>query len=127
MKYEFDFDKLRKMYEEDPEAWEEYRKAAIEDSISLLPEEHQLRARQFQFQIDAKMRKIVDPKVRAAKANTMMIDSLLELNEKLNELIGKKPAVPAKPKSKPVLVQTAQVADIAQFRKNRQENIDKEN
>lgn len=74
------FDKLSRLFQDDPEAFEEYRLKVIEECISKLPEERQQRARGLQFRINNEMRKIKNPLARAARMNSMMIESLMELD-----------------------------------------------
>jgi len=84
------FDKLSKLFQDDPEAFEEYRKGVIEEFINKLPEDRQQRARGLQFRIDNEMRKIHDPLARAARMNSMMIESLMELEGLFKVVLGDK-------------------------------------
>lgn len=74
------FEKLAKLFQEDPEEFEKYRLMVIEECISKMRPESQERARRLQFRIDGEMRKIKNPLARAAKMNSMMIESLMELD-----------------------------------------------
>ncbi len=74
------FDRLSNLFLDDPKAFEEYRLKVIEECISKMRPESQQRARGLQFRIDNEMRKIKNPLVRAAKMNSMMIESLMELD-----------------------------------------------
>lgn len=74
------FEKLSKLFQDDPEEFERYRQMVIEECISKMRPESQQRARGLQFRIDNEMRKIKNPLARAAKMNSMMIESLMELD-----------------------------------------------
>jgi len=74
------FDRLSQLFLDDPVAFEEYRLNVIEECISKLPEERQQRARGLQFRIDNELRNIKNPLVRAARLNSMMIESLMKLD-----------------------------------------------
>lgn len=82
------FDKLSKLFQDDPEEFEKYRQMVIEEFIRKLPEERQQRARGLQFRIDNEMRKIKNPLARAAKMNSMMIESLMELDGLFKVALG---------------------------------------
>lgn len=74
------FEKLSKLFQDDPEEFEKYRLMVIEECISKMRPESQQRARGLQFRIDNEMRKIKNPLARAAKMNSMMIESLMKLD-----------------------------------------------
>jgi hypothetical protein len=82
------FEKLSKLFQDDPEEFEKYRQMVIEEFINNLPEERQQRARGLQFRIDNEMRKIKNPLARAAKMNSMMVDSLMELQGVFKVALG---------------------------------------
>jgi len=82
------FDKLAKLFQDDPEEFEKYRQMVIEEFINKLPEERQQRARGLQFRIDNEMRKIKNPLARAAKMNSMMVESLMELEGLFKVVLG---------------------------------------
>ncbi len=83
------FEYASKLFREDPVAFEEYRLKTIEECISKLPEKRQQRARGLQFRIDNEMRKIKNPLARAAKMNSLMIESLMKLNGLFDIATGK--------------------------------------
>lgn len=107
-----DFDELKRMAEEDPEAIERYRKQVIEDYISSLPEERQQRARQLQFKIDASTVNIKNQQVKADRIFCMMMESFNELNDVFQN------GAPSKEGPR----KTSEVADFAKIR---QEKLDK--
>ncbi len=84
------FEHASKLFQENPEAFEEYRLKTIEECISRLPAEKQQRARGLQFRIDNEMRKIKNPLVRATKMNSMMIESLIKLDGVFKVATGKR-------------------------------------
>lgn len=53
--------RLGELYREDPEAFEEMRRALIEQTIAGFPEEHRARAYGLQFRIDAELSLCKDP------------------------------------------------------------------
>lgn len=65
--------------------FERQKKQMIEDYISSLPEERQLKVRQEQWKIDNVMRKCKNPLVRAQKMYNLMMESFNELNDELQK------------------------------------------
>ncbi len=96
------FEKLSKLFQDDPEEFERYRQMVIEECISKMRPESQQRARGLQFRIDNEMRKIKNPLARAAKMNTMMIESLMEL-EGLFKVATGQAEIPEEPERADVL------------------------
>jgi len=78
-----DFDTLSRLAQEDPEAFEEYRRTTLEGYFSSLPEEQSRRARQLQWQIDGSLRKCKSPEARFNKMVEMFWESTLEFNDAL--------------------------------------------
>ena len=64
-----DFDFLSNLYKEDPKAFEEYRLEVLEELFNSLPEERQVKARQFQWRLESDLRNYKDP---IAKYNRMV-------------------------------------------------------
>jgi len=96
------FEKLSKLFQDDPEEFEKYRQMVIEEFINNLPEDRQQRARGLQFRIDNEMRKIKNPLARAAKMNSMMVDSLMELQGVFKVALGQA-EIPEEPERADVL------------------------
>jgi len=96
------FEKLSKLFQDDPEEFERYRQMVIEECISKMRPESQQRARGLQFRIDNEMRKIKNPLARAARMNTMMIESLMEL-EGIFKVATGQAEIPEEPESADVL------------------------
>lgn len=79
-----DFDTLSRLAQEDPDAFEEYRKATLEGYFSSLPEEQSTRARQLQWRLDGELLHIKDPLARMNHVMGKMFESVYELNDLLN-------------------------------------------
>ena len=82
------FDELKDLIEVDPDKAEEYRIAIIQDFIARLPEEKQERMRATQWRLDQELRRIKNPIARMNFIYGKMMDSFLELDEKLQEAVA---------------------------------------
>lgn len=79
-----DFDTLSRLAQEDPEAFEEYRKATLQSFFLSLPEEHRKRLEQLQWRLDGELLHIKDPLARMNHVMGKMFESVYELNDLLN-------------------------------------------
>jgi hypothetical protein len=75
-KTNLDFDHLLKLAEQDPIRFEDMRQAAIDDFISTLPEERQVRMRRLQWRIDQERRNRT-PLSACMKISSMMWDHMV--------------------------------------------------
>lgn len=78
---ELDFDALLKLYQTDPDAFEQYRQDKIEELIKSAPEEQQDRLRAMMWNIETRMRNMRDPMQRLNYAFSEMWDSFIKLNK----------------------------------------------
>lgn len=74
--HRFDFDYLTNLAQSDPSEFERLRLNAIEDYLSTLPEERQLRLRRLQWRIDQE-RRSHSPMGACIRLSKMMWDQLL--------------------------------------------------
>lgn len=81
---EFDFEAWAKLYQDNPEQFEQQRKQWIADAIEAAPTTKQQRLVGLQFQIDAVRRTCHNPYQSTIKISTMMMDMLAKLNEALH-------------------------------------------
>lgn len=79
-----DFDTLKHMAEQDPEALERLRQNMAEQVINSAPAAFQARLRGIQFQVDSQRRLAKNPMQSCIKISQMMHESFAELREKLN-------------------------------------------
>lgn len=90
-----DFDTLKKMAEQNPNALEELRQQFVNDLIDNAPPDLQRRLRGLQFQIDAQRRIHKTPMAACIKLSQMMYDSFSELRYLLNDVTGQGPQLPS--------------------------------
>ncbi len=86
----FDFDRLSKLYELDPEAFEQERLKIIEKEISKYPPEIQAKLRKYQWVLDMKRKKCKNPVEACFMFYNMLMDQVYGENgllENLMELI----------------------------------------
>ena len=79
-------DALSRLARSDPRSFETLRLELIESCIDDAPEPIQLRLRQLQFRIDSIRRRSRSPWGATVKINSLMWDSLLEMNDELQKL-----------------------------------------
>lgn len=102
-----DHDALTRLARSDPHSFETLRLELIESCIDDAPEPIRLRLRQLQFRIDGIRRRSRSPLGATVKINSLMWNSLLEMNDELQKLRpGNRP--PRRPEP------TRQAADSAQ-------------
>ncbi|GAB1256537.1 DUF3135 domain-containing protein [Aurantivibrio plasticivorans] len=81
-----DFDTLKNLAAEDPDALEALRQQHVDALISSAPAEHQRRLRGLQFQIDAQRQIHSQPMSACIKISQMMYESFTEMRYLLNEM-----------------------------------------
>lgn len=82
---ELSFDELKDLAVNDPQAFEAYRSAQIEATITSAPSHMQRRLRGLQFQVDAQRKIHSNPMGSCVKVYQMMQQSLAELDTLLNQ------------------------------------------
>lgn len=82
---EMSFDDWMKLYQENPELYEQRRKEAIEKIITSAPVEHQHRLRQTQWKLDA-IRQTHTPLGATVEMSKLMWESFDTLKYHLNDL-----------------------------------------
>jgi len=91
MSTNFDFDYLSKLYQTDPEKFEEFRKQEIDKIIESAPDKSKKRLQGLQFQIDAKREIHKNSSLGACIAiSKMMHESFENLRYHLNQAVNKK-------------------------------------
>ena len=89
-----DFDTLKAMAEQNPQALEDLRQQFVNDLIANAPPAVQRRLRGLQFQIDAQRRIHKNPLAACIKLSEMMYESFSELRYVLNDVTGMGPELP---------------------------------
>jgi len=79
-----DFDTMKQMAEQDPEALERLRQEHVDKIISNAPEQYQARLKGIQFQVDSQRQISKNPVQSCIKISQMMHESFNELREQLN-------------------------------------------
>ncbi len=77
------FDYWKKLYEEDPDKFEQERKAIIDETISAAPKNRQHRLKQLQWRIDMERKRCKTPLKSLIKIDDMMMESFFKLNDAL--------------------------------------------
>lgn len=72
----FNVDAWIKLYQSNPQAFEEKRQRWIEDTINAAPKSHQQRLRGLQFQIEGKIKTSKNAHEACVSLSKMMLDSL---------------------------------------------------
>ena len=80
------FDELKGLAQRDPEAFEQLRAELIDDFIRCSLKSHQHRLRGLQFVIDVRRRIAVNPMKALLDIQTMMYDSVLNLQHTVRAL-----------------------------------------
>ena len=80
-----DFDRLEHMARHDPDGLERLRRRLVHELIERASPAQQRRLRGLQFQIDMERRRAPNPMAACVRLSTMMRDSLLNLQQALNE------------------------------------------
>lgn len=80
-----DFDTLRTMANQDPEGLERLRTRLVDELIGNAAPEHRSRLQGLQFQVDMERRRAANPMAACIKISSMMRDSLLRLQQAINE------------------------------------------
>lgn len=91
MDTEFDFEYWAKLAETDPEAFEKKRRAAVDELILSMPDEHQARMKQLQWKIDAVREVSPNPLASCMRIYDMLMDRTYGdggLLDSLNELVA---------------------------------------
>jgi hypothetical protein len=104
----FDFDKLKRLAETNPELFETLRADLIEQAITLAPRRSQRRLRGTQFKIDSERRLAKNPVGACVRISRLMWESLGSLQDALESLNSDQPQpaycpVPAKVISLPTV------------------------
>lgn len=87
---ELTHEELSRIWEEDPGKFREIRRDLIEETIQKARPENQSTLRQSQREIDGTIWKAKNPLGACYALYPTMIDSFLELNDKLQEFAGEK-------------------------------------
>ncbi|MEM7207540.1 MAG: DUF3135 domain-containing protein [Pseudomonadota bacterium] len=109
---EIDFDKLMKLYQDDPEAFEQQRLAMIEETIAAAPEAHQRRMKGLQFQIDMERRRADTPLRACMRISSMMWEKFDAMRDELNALSNIENSVPTEASQQKA---RATKADVLEF------------
>ncbi|MCW8885812.1 MAG: DUF3135 domain-containing protein [Motiliproteus sp.] len=80
------FDELKALADNDPEAFENFRRSSCQEFICCLPKQHQKRMRAVQFRVDCEIARAKTPMAGLVKISVMMHDSFYNMREKLNVL-----------------------------------------
>lgn len=106
-----DFDDMMKQYQEDPDAFEEEAREAIQDFIDHLPNDDcRLRAQQMQFRIDRELRPYTDPVARMNKMVELFWEGFQEFQHVLNACAA------GEPNPVPVSARENPSADVIEFK-----------
>jgi len=83
-----EFDKLREMAQNDPEALERLRVELCDQLIQEAPEKYRRKLRGLQFRVDMERRRAKSPMAACIAISGMMHDSFDRLRQTLNEAAG---------------------------------------
>lgn len=78
------FEELSQLYFQDPEQFEQRRKALIEETIQTFPEDFQKRAQGLQFTIEARLQAYHDPIMRMNKMVEIFWEHFASFQEVVN-------------------------------------------
>ena len=90
-----DFDTLQTMAKHNPEGLEQLRQRLVSDLIASAAPEQRRRLHGLQFQIDMERRRAPNPMAACIRLSTLMRDSLLRMQQALNEPRRARPAAAA--------------------------------
>jgi hypothetical protein len=83
---DFDFHEWADLAKDDPDAFEQKRREAIEAFIARAPDSEQHRLRGLQFRIDMERQRASNPLSACIRINKMMMDQFTTLRGALDEL-----------------------------------------
>lgn len=81
-----DFDTLMKMFQQDPDAFETFRKQLLADAVAECPLQHKERVQKTLMRIEKARQAATTPLDALVFASRLMRDSLKELNDALHRL-----------------------------------------